>query len=66
MAFPRGFEPPTCSLGNCRSILLSYGNAATNIIPPGPLVAQLADRLEAATEKEPFAEEAEGVWLPNL
>lgn len=22
---PRGFEPPTCSLGNCRSILLSYG-----------------------------------------
>ncbi len=26
MAFPRGLEPPTHSLGNCCSILMSYGN----------------------------------------
>lgn len=26
MVFPRGFEPPAHSLGNCCSILLSYGN----------------------------------------
>jgi hypothetical protein len=26
LAFPRGFEPPTCRLGGDRSILLSYEN----------------------------------------
>lgn len=31
LALPRGFEPPTSSLGNCCSILLSYGSN-TNMI----------------------------------
>lgn len=44
MARPIRFERTTCSLGNCRSILLSYGRAASYIISPMQHATQLAIR----------------------